>query len=190
MVFKKKLFSSFLQFFSENLLSFMIYLYICSPKSSTMATFKSGQKVSKYIVQSLIKENLYTETLDKLDNKKSNYLVDNNQVYYYSRLLNGKKPETTIWMRFVLGKISRELEKNRWSYLSERMIGTVKNRIDGILSRVQTSFSIIRRIQVSEFEIDYSNYKINLSIETWISDLIDNHMKLDITINYKNYNNS
>ncbi len=135
-------------------------------------------------------KNPYTETLDKLDNKKSNYLVDNNQVYYYSRLLNGKKPETTIWMRFVLGKIRRELEKNRWSYLSERMIGTVKNRIDGILSRVQTSFSIIRRIQVSDFEIDYSNYKINLSIETWISDLIDNHMKLDITINYKNYNNS
>ena len=27
-----------------------------------MATFKSGQKVCKYIVQSLIKENLYTET--------------------------------------------------------------------------------------------------------------------------------
>ena len=44
--------------------------------------------------------------------------------------------------------------------------------------------------RVSDFEIDYSNYKINLSIETWISDLIDNHMKLDITINYKNYNNS
>ena len=117
-------------------------------------------------------------------------LFYNNQVYYYSRLLNGKKPETTIWMRFVLGKIRRELEKNRWSYLSERMIGTVKNRIDGILSRVQTSFSIIRRIQVSDFEVDYSNYKINLSIETWISDLIDNHKKLDITINYKNYNNS
>ena len=135
-------------------------------------------------------KNPYTETLDKLENKKSNYLVDNNQVYYYSQLLSGKKPETTIWMRFVLGKIRRELEKNRWSYLSERMIGTVKNRIDGILSRVQTSFSIIRRTQVSEFEIDYSNYKINLSIETWISDLVNNHMKLDITINYKNYNNS
>ena len=133
-------------------------------------------------------KNPYTETLASLDNKKCNYLVDNNQVYYYSHYSNGKKPETTIWMRFVLGKISRELQKNRWSYLSERMVGTLKSRIDGVLDRVQTSFSIIRQIRVTEFEIDYTNYKINLSIETQISDLVDNHMKMDITINYKNYN--
>lgn len=75
MVFKKKLFSSFLQIFSENLLSFMIYLYICSPKSSTMATFKSGQKVCKYIVQSLIKENLYTETYRVEDEDNNPYFM-------------------------------------------------------------------------------------------------------------------
>ena len=40
-----------------------------------MATFKSGQKVSKYIVQSLIKENLYTETYRVEDEDNNPYFM-------------------------------------------------------------------------------------------------------------------
>lgn len=127
----------------------------------------------------------YNTEVEKLEKKKCNYLIDNNIVYYYKGYQNGKNPNTSIWMRFVLGKLSRELQKNRWSYLSERMTGKLKARIEGVIGRVVTSFSIIRQVTITNYDLDYSNNLITMSMDTYISDLVNNHMKLDITINYK-----
>ena len=132
-------------------------------------------------------KNSYKAELPDLEKKKCNYLIDNNQVYYYKSYFNGNNPETSLWMRFVLGKLSRELEKNRWSYLSERMTGRLKSKIEGVIERVVTSFAIIRQVIVGDYEFDYANSLINLTLDTYISDLVGNHMKLDITINYKKF---
>lgn len=126
----------------------------------------------------------YKQEINNLDNYKSNYLIDNGITYFYKNYLNGKDYITTIWMRFALGKISRELEKNKWSYLSERITGNLIGKIVSILEKVRDSFSIIRYINVTDVEFDYSNNRINLSIETGVSDLIENNISVDITINY------
>ena len=137
-----------------------------------------------YYVSPADRKNPYTTTFSDLEEKKCNYLVDNNQVYYYKKYLGGKNPETSMLMRFVLGKISRELEKNKWHYLAERMVGRLTARIEGVLERVKNSFSIIRSINITDFDLVYSENKIKMSIETRISDLVENDIRLDIVINY------
>jgi hypothetical protein len=132
-------------------------------------------------------KNPYTTDLKDLEEKKCNYLVDNNQVYYYKKYFGGKNPTTSVLGRFVIGKISRELKKNKWYYLSTRMNGRIEGRIEGVLGRIVNSFSIIRSIGISEFNYDYTGNKITLEIESTISDLIDKDIKLDITINYIKY---
>ena len=128
-----------------------------------------------------------TEMVKRLEKYKSNYLIDNNQIYYYKNYQNGNNYNTTVWMRFVLGKLARELEKNKWNYLGKKMSGRLRDRIENIIRRVVNAFSIIRSVQITSFDLDYSNNRIDLTMNTSISDLIENNMTIDITINYKKY---
>ncbi len=125
-----------------------------------------------------------TETLYSLEVYKSNYMVDNGQLYYYRKYFDGDDYYSSGWMRFVLGKISRELEKNKGLYLSEKMSGRLKGIVGEVLSRVERTFSIIRRISILQFTLDYQNNKMSLVVETEISDLVKNSMTLNLTINY------
>ena len=129
----------------------------------------------------------YTTIISDLEKYKCNYLVDNGQVYYYKTYQNGENPNTTGWMRFAISKISRELEKNKWEYLSKKMVGSMKSTLLGILERVKNSFSIIRDIVVDDFVLDYENNRIELTITTEISDLVNKSMTIDIVINYNKY---
>ena len=129
----------------------------------------------------------YTTIISDLEKYKCNYLVDNGQVYYYKTYQNGENPNTTGWMRFAISKISRELEKNKWEYLSKKMVGSMKSTLLGILERVKNSFSIIRDIVVEDFVLDYENNRIELTITTEISDLVNKSMTIDIVINYNKY---
>lgn len=129
-------------------------------------------------------KNPYTTKREDLERKKCNYLVDNNQVYYYKKYFNGKNPNTSVLMRFVLGKVSRELEKNKWSYLAQKMVGRIRSNIEGVLDRVLKTFSIIRGIYISDFEVISAENKIKLSVDIRISDLVENDIRLDLIINY------
>lgn len=120
----------------------------------------------------------------KLENYKSNYLIDNGQIYFYKGYFDGDKPNTTGLMRFVLGKTSRELEKHKWNYLGEKMTGKVQEKIQNVVDLVRNSFSIIRTLSITYINIDFYNNKINLTLDTEISDLIKNNMSLDITLNF------
>jgi len=119
-----------------------------------------------------------------LDEKKCNYLESNNQRYFYKKYNSGDNYITTAWRRFLIGKISRELEKNKWNYLGTRYTGIIKNRIEEVLSRVKNNFSMIRDIQISEFLPDPQSQTINMIIDIETTDLVDNHIELDILINY------
>lgn len=87
-------------------------------------------------------------------------------------------------MRFCLGKISRELSKNKWWILSDSDVGKIKQRILSTLENITRTFSIIRNIQLSDFSISFQNQSIDLTIDTYMSDLVDNNIRIDITINY------
>lgn len=121
---------------------------------------------------------------NSLIQKKCNYLVENNHMYYYKKYQNGNSYNSTGWMRFCLGKISRELNKNKWWILSDNDVGSIRTRIVDILKRITSKFSIIRDIQLRDFKIDFKKNKIDLTIDTYMSDLVDNNIRIDITLNY------
>lgn len=127
---------------------------------------------------------LYGDPIKKYEDKKCNYLTDNGYTYYYRTYFNGPSPITTAWMRFAIGKVSRELEKNKWSYLSERMTTKIQGLIEKVLRRVENSFGIIKNISITNYDIIPSENKISLTIETSTSDVVGNDMILDLTINF------
>lgn len=121
-----------------------------------------------------------------LEKYKSNYLSYNNHMYYYKKYFSGKNPNTTIWMRFALSKIYRELEKNKGKLLETNYIGKTKNVLTNLLNKIETRFNIIRCIVVTKFEVLAQKNSIKVGLETQVEDIIDNDIKVDITINYNN----
>ena len=91
-------------------------------------------------------------------------------------------------MRFAAGKISRELQKHKWDYLGQQLLGKVRTFIVELLWRINKSYSIIGSIDLTRFEPDMTNNKLTLEIETYVNDLVNNHIRLDITVDYNNIN--
>lgn len=120
----------------------------------------------------------------ELENKKCNYLVENNHIYYYRKYQNGTSYNNTGWMRFCLDKIKRELAKNKWRILEDKDVGKIKERISSILTRISKTFSIIRKIELTGFSVSFKEQMIDLTIDTSVSDLVDNSIRIDITLNY------
>lgn len=141
---------------------------------------------SKYILYNSPVTNPYQdeESEELLELKKSNYLVSNNQLYYYKKYQNGDSYTTTSWMRFILGKVARELEKGKWDILGHRTVGEIESEIMKILKRIQSRFSLVLQIGIKDFTVDFVNSKISLTVSTSMSDLVDNNIDLDITLNY------
>ena len=125
-----------------------------------------------------------TDLIKELESKKSNYLIDNGLEYYYKIYFSGSKPVNTVLQRFVLSKITRELEKHKWNFLGNKMSGSIQTKIQYVLDGVSSNFTIIRSISISSLELDYYNNKIDLSLDTKMSDLIKNDISLDITLNF------
>jgi hypothetical protein len=121
-----------------------------------------------------------------LEDHKSNYLVCDNQSYFYKNYQNGENPVTTGWARFVLGKISRELQKNSGKILGQQLLGKVRSIITDILTSIQDSFSIVNQIDMTKFEPSENGESLNISMNTYVNDLVDNNVSLDITVNYNN----
>ena len=115
---------------------------------------------------------------------KTNYLVSNNQIYYYKEFQNGDNFSMSGWMRFCVSKINRELVKNKWVILEEKNEGKIKKTIEGILNNITRSFSMIRDINLSKFNADFNKRTIDMTIDTKISDLFNNQLTIDITLNY------
>ncbi len=124
------------------------------------------------------------ETLIKY---RSNYLVCDNKNYYYKQYLNGKDYSMTLWMRFVAGKIYRELEKNKYQYIGTKFMGEMQETVENLINRITTSFGIVNRIEVTDFDKDEANNTLNISLDVGVNDLVNNNLKLDITINYTDY---
>lgn len=121
---------------------------------------------------------------EKLEEYKSNYLVFNNQIYYYKKYQNGQDFNTSGWMRFCIGKVARELEKNKWKILSTKSAGDIRARIEQILNRISAGYSYIDSLVITGFYLDLPNNRLGLEVESRMSDLVDNDMTIDITLNY------
>ena len=168
--------------YGETRPGYYLYLYdllmndIYSP-SADYIIYKSPVGKDEYL------DNL-EDIEEKLIDRKCNYLVENNHKLYYKQYQNGKNYNTTGWMRFCLGKISRELTKNKWYILEDNDFGKIQLRLANILSGISKSFSIIKSIDLSDFKISYKEKRIELTIDTYMSDLVNNNIRIDITLNY------
>lgn len=122
-----------------------------------------------------------------LKEKKVNYLVTNNQIYYYKEYNNGPRYRMTGWMRFCVSKINRELIRNKWDIVETKNVGRIELTINEILSKVKNTFSMIREIKLSDFSISFKDSTIDLTIDTSLSDLMNNQLTIDITLNYNKF---
>lgn len=108
-----------------------------------MATFKSGQKVSKYIVQSLIKENLYTETYRVED--------EDNNPYFMKVFVLKKMPEKLV--NAETGQVleieySQHLNhKNIVSYVDSGVVDTEEGAVHYYLTNYFSGELLIEKIQ-------------------------------------------
>lgn len=123
------------------------------------------------------------ELCKDLKRHRSNYLTASGlDLFYRSYVWGGDKE--TAFARFVLGKITRELEKNKWNFIGQQPGGQTIPAIKRILERVKNNFGIIRSIEITDYDFYYRQNLIELSLETRISDLPDHDITLDITLNY------
>lgn len=121
---------------------------------------------------------------DKLDEYKSNYLTFNNHLYYYNKYQTGKYYNTTMYLRFILGKIVRELEKNKGNYIGEKFYRSSYNSINSILIDIQKYFKIVNNIEITNYEFTPEENSLSLEIDTEVNDIVDNDITLNITLNF------
>ena len=126
-------------------------------------------------------------TLDEvLDHYKCNYLVWNNQYYYYNKYQNGSDYETSGTMRFIMGKVYREIQKNRWKIIGRKYSTMIRNTIESILLNVG-EFECVDDIHITSFIPLLETSTIDLEVAIYTKELLKNDVVLDITINYKKY---
>lgn len=124
-----------------------------------------------------------------LRDKKSNYLKFNNHFYYYDCYFPGESYITTPLVRFVVSKITRELEKNKWKIIGEKVDRIDEDSIYSVLQPIQKRFSIIRSIELNDFKVDGISRTVEASITTTLSDIISTDVSFDIILNYNKLNN-
>lgn len=156
------------------------YLYLLGLFNDIYSASSSVINYNNFVDNPYVDEE-FEETLKRY---KSNYLVGNNQIFYYKDYQNGNPYTSTGWMRFAIGKITRELQRNRSAYLGKRNSVEIERGIKEVLNNIVRRFSIIDQIEILNFQVSNSENRINLHLETKVKDLVDNNIGLDITINY------
>ena len=124
------------------------------------------------------------ETL--LKKYKSNYLVCDNQTYFYKEYQDGKTYQTTGWTRFIAGKVFRELQKNSGEILGQQMLGIIRAKISDLINSISKGFSIVSTIGITNFEPEDNGQSLRVDLDTVMNDQVKNHVNLDITVNYNN----
>ena len=137
---------------------------------------------------SLIKAIEDEKLKNKLSEYKSNYLVYNNQMYYYRGYENGTDYETTLWMRFAIGKVYRELQKSKWVFLGLTNIGKIRENIKGALYKIPRAFSLVKSIEIVDFIPKLEENSLQVTLSVMVNDLVENNIVIDLTINYNNSN--
>lgn len=131
-------------------------------------------------------DSINVETL--AEKYRFNYLYQNNYQYYYPKYRAGENYNTTPLVRFVVSKITRELEKIKWKIIGEKVHKVTGDLIYRTLRNVQNRFSIIRSISLDSFEIDEYKEKLEASITTRLSDLVTSDVSFNILLNYSKTN--
>ena len=123
------------------------------------------------------------ESIKNLEKYYANYLLDSGHAYYY-KSYQDQNADCTWRMRFTISKISRELSKRKLTWVGRKINDlSIYNEIESLLKKIKNKYSIIRNIEITQYVIYEEEGKIELSLDTEISDLVNNNISLDITLN-------
>lgn len=160
-----------------------------------LLTGKVSMTVDRIIYRDPVREDesVYEDSKQKLllEAYKSNYLINNNIVYFYKNYQNGvnPKPKTTILFRFIAGKIQRELLKNKWEYLGEKNLSKVQDSIELVLKRIRETYSIVQSLELIKFLPDIYKNKLDLEMEVRLDDLVNKDITIDVTVDFTDLTN-
>lgn len=137
-------------------------------------------------------ESVYEENdFEKLlEGYKSNYLINNNLVYFYKNYQNGinPAPTTTILARFVIDKVHREFLKNKWNFLGEKNMNKVQNKIEElIINKISNTYSIIKSMELTKFIPALEENKLDIEVEAELDDLVNKDITIDITVDFNDF---
>ena len=124
--------------------------------------------------------------LELLESKKSNFLVDDNYVYYYQKYFNHPGDgiyNTTILTRFIISKISRTILNNKWDLLGSNNVGIIKNNLSLILGEIKEKYSIVNNLSIKSINLAADNSTVLINLILYVSELVDKNINLSITLN-------
>lgn len=122
----------------------------------------------------------------ELQKYKSNYMICNNHIYYFKKMQDGSKYNTTGWMRFILGKIYRELQKNKGELIGEKFKDKIETSIKNTLNSIETRFSIIKYLTIDKINYDDLHNSLALSINVGVKEMVGDDLTIDFILNYNN----
>lgn len=139
-------------------------------------------------LEDTVNEDPYNENeLEKnLQKYKSNYMVCNNHIYYFKKMQDGDTYNTTGFMRFILGKIYRELQKNRGALIGEKFKDKIEAVIRNILSEIEERYSIIKYLNINKIFYNDINNSLTLSINVGVKEVVGDDVTIDYVLNYNN----
>lgn len=119
-----------------------------------------------------------------LEKFRSNFLVFNGQKYYYKKYFEGNNKQSSIFLRFIIGKITREILKKKNLLIGEKILGKMRQLITDTLFEVENSFSLVKSIKILNFSPDTKNNTLNIELSTSTNSmLVDKDVILNITLN-------
>jgi hypothetical protein len=139
-------------------------------------------------LENTVNEDPYNENeLEKnLQKYKSNYMVCNNHIYYFKKMQDGETYNTTGFMRFILGKIYRELQKNRGALVGEKFKDKIEAVIRNILSEIEERYSIIKYLNINQINYNDISNSLTLSINVGVKEVVGDDVTIDYVLNYNN----
>ena len=91
---------------------------------------------------------------------------------------------TSGTLRFIIGKIYREIQKHRWRIIGQKFNALMENKVTQILQR-PSEFSQVKSIEITRFYPQPEQNLLSIEIEVYTRELLKNNITLDVTINYK-----
>lgn len=147
--------------------------------------FLTGLLSDNYSVESdRILYNVPSENIiDELPTCKSNYMLYNNNYYYYPKYQNGGTSRITTVSRFIVSKVGREFKRNKWNIIS-MPVSQRNYEISRIIRDVISRYSIIKKLDIKSITQN-GNY-LDIKLDLYVNELITKNLMINITLNYTN----
>ena len=115
---------------------------------------------------------------------RSNYLSYNNHYYYYDQLFNGDEENQSIVTRYILGKIRRRIEAEKWNIINQVSLPFRVEAVGKVLQKIYSVYSsIIKNLSMVDIKEDNPKRTFSFTLRITYTELINKDVYLNITLN-------